>query len=121
LGKLEFADARLMLGMGLDVAVATDFNPGSSMVDSLLVVSSLACSFMKMTPAEVLLGMTIKAAKAVSREDAIGSIRAGKQADLVLFSIPDFRYIPYHFGGDMVRAVIKKGRVVFDRDAQEAS
>ncbi len=121
LGKLEFADARLMLGMGLDVAVATDFNPGSSMVDSLLVVSSLACSFMKMTPAEVLLGMTIKAAKAVSREDAMGSIRTGKQADLVLFSIPDFRYIPYHFGGDMVRAVIKKGRVVFDRDAQEAS
>jgi imidazolonepropionase len=121
LGKLEFADARLMLDMGLDVAVATDFNPGSSMVDSLLVISSLACSFMKMTPAEVLLAMTKKAARAVSREAAIGSITAGKQADLVLFSIPDFRYIPYHFGGDMVRAVIKKGRVVFNRDAQEAS
>jgi imidazolonepropionase len=121
LGKLDFADARSMLDIGLDVAVATDFNPGSSMADSLTVISSLACSFLKMTPAEVLLGMTIKAARALSRDGRIGSIKAGKQADLVLFSIPDFRYIPYHFGGDMVRAVVKQGNVLFDRGAQETS
>lgn len=119
LGKLEFTDARSILDIGLDVALATDFNPGSSMVDSLLLISSLACSFMRMTPAEVLLGMTIKAARALLRDDRIGSIRAGKQADLVLLSAPDFRYVPYHFGGDMVRAVVKKGYVVFDSDTQE--
>jgi imidazolonepropionase len=112
LGKPSFADARAMLGLGLDVAVATDFNPGSSMVDSLLLVATLACSFMRMTPAEVILGLTIKAAKAVAREDLIGSIRIGKQADMVVFDVPDYRYIPYHFGGDIVHTVIKKGRVV---------
>jgi imidazolonepropionase len=116
LGTTHFADARSMLEMGLDVGVATDFNPGSSMVDSLLLVSSLACSFMRMTPAEVILGLTVNAAKAVARQDRIGSIEPGKQADLVIFDIPDYRYIPYHFGGDIVRTVIKKGGVVVKRE-----
>ena len=115
LARLEFADARSILDMGLDVAVATDFNPGSSMVHSLLIVSSLACSFMRMTPAEVILAMTSGAAKAVGRQDKIGSIAPGKQADLVLVDVPDFRYIPYHLGGDIVRTVVKNGRVAFDR------
>ena len=115
LGKLEFADARAMLEMGLDVAVATDFNPGSSIVHSLPIVSSLACSFMKMTPAEVLLAITVRAAKAVGREDRIGSIKPEKQADLVLLGVPDFRYLPYHLGGEVVRTVVKNGDVVFDK------
>jgi imidazolonepropionase len=115
LGRPSFTDARAMLDLGLDVAVATDFNPGSSMVDSLLLVSTLACSFLRMTPAEVILGLTIRAAKAVAREDVVGSIKVGKQADLVVFDVPDYRYIPYHFGGDIVRTVLKRGRVVIDR------
>lgn len=114
LAKLEFADARRMLGLGLDVAIATDFNPGSSMVDSLPIVSGLACSFMKMAPADAILGMTISGAMAIGRQGLVGSIVRGKKADLVLFGIPDFRYIPYHFGGDMVRMVVKDGHVVFD-------
>lgn len=114
LGKTEFADSRRMFDLGMDVAVATDFNPGSSMVDSLLVVSSLACSFMGMTPAEVLLALTAKAARAVDRESEIGSITPGKRADIVVFQAPDFRYIPYHLGGDIVGTVIKRGRVVCD-------
>ncbi len=115
LGRPEFTDARTMIDMGLDVAVATDFNPGSSMVHSLLIVSSLACSFMKMTPAEVILAMTVGGAKAVGRQDRVGSIAPEKQADLVLVEVPDFRYVPYHLGGDIVRTVIKNGIVVFDR------
>jgi imidazolonepropionase len=114
LARPEFADARSILDMGLDVAVATDFNPGSSMVHSLIVVSSLACSFMRMTPAEVILAVTAGAARAVGRQDRIGSIAPGKQADLVLLDAPDFRYIPYHLGGDIVRTVVKNGSVVFD-------
>ncbi len=119
LGKMQFSDARLMLGMGLDVAVATDFNPGSSIVNSLPIVSSLACSFMKMSAAEVVLGMTISAARAVCRHDRVGSMKPGKQADMVLFAIPDFRYIPYHLGGDIVARVLKRGHIVFDSSTQD--
>ncbi|MFC1800174.1 imidazolonepropionase [Candidatus Eisenbacteria bacterium] len=114
-GKCDFADARRMIEMGIDVAVGTDFNPGSSMVDSLLIVSSLACSFMKLTPAEAILGITKHAARAIDRGDSIGAVAPGMQADLVLFEAPDFRYVPYHFGGDIVHAVIKKGKTVFSK------
>jgi imidazolonepropionase len=109
-----------MLDLGLDIAVATDFNPGSSMVSSLPVISSLACSFMHMTPAQAILGVTRHAARALGRQETIGTISPGKQADLVLFEIPDFRYIPYHLGGDIVEAVIKAGDVVYNR-TQEIS
>jgi imidazolonepropionase len=114
LGRSEFADARGMLDMGLNVAIATDFNPGSSIVHSLPIVSSLACSFMKMTPAEAILAITRQGARAVGREDRIGSIAPDKQADLVILGVPDFRYVPYHLGGEVVRTVIKNGNVVFD-------
>ncbi len=114
-GKCTFADARRMIEIGVDVAIATDFNPGSSMVDSLLIVSSLASSFMKMTPAEVILGITKHAARAIDRSDSIGGIGPGMQADLVFFEAPDFRYIPYHLGGDIVDAVMKKGKMVFSK------
>jgi imidazolonepropionase len=114
-GKCDFADAKRMIELGVEVAIGTDFNPGSSMVDSLLIVSSLACSFMKLTPAEAILGITRHAARAIDRGDSIGAIAPGMQADLVLFEAPDFRYVPYHFGGDIVHAVIKKGRIVFSK------
>ncbi len=119
LGNLQFADARKMLGMGLEVALATDFNPGSSMVHSLPIVSSLACSFMKMTPAEAILAVTSGGAKALGRESKIGRLTPGRQADIVLFDIPDFRYIPYHLGGATAKMVIKKGREVYMRDPKE--
>jgi len=115
LGKCEFADARGMVEMGLDVAVGTDFNPGSSMTDSLILMSSLACSFMRLSPEEAILAITLKAARALDREGSIGSIRPGKRGDVVLFDVPDFRYIPYHFGGDVVKSVIKNGAVVWER------
>jgi imidazolonepropionase len=118
LARARFADARRILDLGLDVALATDFNPGSSMVNSLPVISSLACSFMRMTPSEAILGLTRNAARAIGREAEIGSISPGKVADLVLFRIPDFRYIPYHLAGDIVGTVIKGGKAVYN-SAQE--
>jgi imidazolonepropionase len=114
LAQPRFADARSILDLGLDVALATDFNPGSSMLSSLPIVSSLACSFMKMTPSEAILGMTKYAAAALGRADSLGRLSPGMKGDLVLFRIPDFRYIPYHLGGDIVRTVIKEGSVVFN-------
>jgi imidazolonepropionase len=119
-GKCDFADARRMIELGVDVAIGTDFNPGSSMVDSLLIVASLACSFMRLTPAEAILGITRQAARAIGRDGSVGSLAPGMQADLVLFDAPDFRYVPYHFGGDIVHAVIKKGKTVFSK-AQDAA
>ena len=119
LGKPDFADARGMVDMGLSVAIGTDFNPGSSMTGSLPLMSSLACSYMGLTPEEAVLGMTINAASAVGREAGLGSIKPGKQGDLVLLSIPDFRYIPYHFGGDIVARVIKRGASVWERRLAE--
>jgi imidazolonepropionase len=111
----SFADARKMRNLGLAVALATDFNPGSSMVSSLPVISSLACSFMHLSPSEAILGMTRHAARALGREDKIGSISPGKQGDLVLFRIPDYRYIPYFLAGDIVETVVKDGLVVFNK------
>jgi imidazolonepropionase len=110
-----FADARKMIDLGLSVALATDFNPGSSMVSSLPVISSLACSFMRLSPAEALLGMTRYAARALGREDRIGSISPGKEADLAIFRVGDFRYIPYYLAGDILETVVKSGRVVFNK------
>jgi imidazolonepropionase len=121
LGRPEFANARRMLALGLDVALATDFNPGSSIVHSLPIVSSLACSFMRLKPAEAIRAMTLGGAKALGRGDTIGSISAGKRADLVLFDVPDFRYIPYHVGGARPVAVIKDGRVIRRIDPEEAN
>jgi imidazolonepropionase len=116
----KFADARLMLGAGLDLALATDFNPGSSMVHSLPLISSLACSFMRLTPAEAILAITWGGARALRREATVGSLSVGKQADLVLFEAPDFRYIPYHLGGAAPRMVIKSGEVACRPDLEEA-
>jgi imidazolonepropionase len=116
----EFADARLMFDMGLDVALATDFNPGSSMVHSLPLVSSLACSLMRLAPAEAIFAMTWGGARALRRETAVGSLSPGKRADLVLFDVPDFRYIPYHLGGATPTMVIIGGEVAYRRDLEEA-
>jgi imidazolonepropionase len=121
LGRLEFADARKMLSMGLRVALATDFNPGSSIVHSLPIVASLACSFMHLTPAEAILAMTRGGARALGREDSIGGLSGGKRADLALFDVPDFRYIPYHVGGALPNMVIKDGAVIHARDREEAN
>jgi len=121
LGRAEFADARKMISLGLRVALATDFNPGSSIVHSLPIVASLACSFMHLTPAEAILAMTLGGARALGRESSIGALSAGRRADVALFDVPDFRYIPYHVGGAMPKTVIKDGAVIHTRDREEAN
>lgn len=115
LASAEFADARLMLDVGLDVALATDFNPGSSMVHSLPVISSLACSFLHLAPAEAIRAITWGGARALRRETLVGSLAPGMLADLVLFDVPDFRYIPYHLAGAAPELVVKGGAVAFEK------
>lgn len=108
----QYAPARKMIREGVPVALASDFNPGSSPVNSLQVVMGIACRQLKMTPAEVISAVTINAAHAIGRAADVGSIEKGKKADMAVFDAPTYQYLPYRFGTNLVETVIKNGRVV---------
>lgn len=112
LGNKTYARARDMIEAGLPVALATDFNPGSCNCDSMPFVMTLACLQMKMTPAEALAAATINAAAAINMENRVGSISGGKQADLLIWDIPSYKYIPYHIGSSFPEIVIRNGRII---------
>lgn len=115
LGLTRYAPARAMIEADLAVALATDFNPGSSPTPSMQMILSIACTQMRMTPAEAIAAATINAAYSLERGERIGSLEAGKQADVVVFDCADYRQIPYLFGVNHALVVIKSGRVVVDR------
>ncbi len=112
LGLQRYAPARKMLDAGLPVALASDFNPGSCMTESMPLMMTLGCIYLKMLPEEVWLATTVHAAKAVSRNGIIGSIEQGANADIVIWNIPNYKYLPYHFGVNLVDQVIKNGKIV---------
>ncbi len=112
LGK--YANARKMIEKGIRVALATDYNPGTCPTENLQTIMTFACFGMKLSPEEILKGMTINAAYAVDRASEIGSIEAGKKADLVIFDAPNWDYVIYHFGINHVDKVIKNGVIVVD-------
>lgn len=107
-----YARARDMIAAGVPVAAATDYNPGSCPSLNLQLVMNLACWNYRMRPEEVLTAVTLNAAAAISRADRIGSLEVGKQADLVIWNAPNLDYIFYRFGENLVKTVIKKGRIV---------
>lgn len=111
MGK-NYAPARAMIEGGVAVALASDFNPGSSPVNSLQIVMGIACRQLKMMPAEVISAVTINAAHALGRADSVGSLEAGKKADLVIFDAPNYRYLMYRFGTNLAEKVIKSGKIV---------
>ncbi len=104
--------ARKLLSGGCEVAIATDFNPGSAMTQDLQMMLTLACTLYKMTPAEALRSVTLGAARALGRTD-IGQLAVGKRANLALFDVPHYQYIPYHFGKNHVEAVLLDGNFVY--------
>jgi len=110
---LDYAPARRLIEAGVPVALASDCNPGTCPTENLPLIGSLACTQMKMLPAEVVCALTLNAAAAVGRSDRLGSIEVGKQADLIICDIPDYRQLLYHFGVSHVWRVIKRGRVVY--------
>jgi imidazolonepropionase len=99
IGSQKYAPARAMIAAGLAVVIATDFNPGSSPTVSMAMVMSLACTQMKMTPAEALTAATINAACSLDLQHEVGSLEAAKVADFVMHEASDYREIPYWFGG----------------------
>jgi imidazolonepropionase len=112
---LPYPPARRLIDGGAAVALATDFNPGTSPTLSMTLMLSLACTQMRMTPAEAITAATFNAAHAVGRGDRLGSLEPGKQADLAIFDATDFREIPYYFGMNNCWMTVKKGQVVFQR------
>jgi imidazolonepropionase len=108
------APARRLLDAGVPVAFATNYNPGSSMVESLPLVLSIACTQMKVTPSEALVGATSTAAAALRREKRLGRIEAGMDADLVVLDAPRVDQWLSEVGRGSVRTVLKRGRVVYE-------
>jgi imidazolonepropionase len=111
------APARKLIERGVKVALASDCNPGTCPTENLPLIGTMACTQMKMLPAEVVTALTLNAAAAVGRADRLGSIEVGKQADLVIWDVPDYRQLFYHFGDQHAWRVIKRGRVVYAADA----
>jgi imidazolonepropionase len=110
---VPYAPARRLIDRGLAVALATDCNPGTCPTENLLLVGTMACTQMRMSPAEVVSALTINAAAALRLSDQVGSIEVGKQADIVIFDSPNYQHLFYHFGVNHVWRVIKRGRVVY--------
>jgi len=112
LGLAHYAPARKLIDAGAIVALATDFNPGTSPTLNLQMVLSLACTQMSMTPAEAICAATINPAYSLRRADRIGSLEIGKYADLAGFSVEDYREIPYYFGVNHCWRTMKRGTIL---------
>jgi len=116
LGEKHYAPARKLIENGAAVALATDFNPGTSPTLNMQFVLSLACTQMRMTPAETIVAATINGAGAIRRQDRLGSIEAGKQADLAIYDVADYREIPYFAAVNFCVATFKRGELVYEQD-----
>jgi imidazolonepropionase len=117
---LPYARARRMVELGVPVALATDFNPGTSPTYAMPMAIALACLAMRLQPAEAIAAATINAAHAIGMAEEVGSLEAGKAADLVVLDVPDFRELAVAFGTNPVAAVVKRGRLVWQSRSWEA-
>ncbi|MBA3973231.1 MAG: imidazolonepropionase [Candidatus Solibacter sp.] len=113
LGLNRYAPARKLIDLGAAVALATDFNPGSSPTPSLPLVMSLACAQMRMSPAEAMTAVTVNAAAALRRAESAGMLESGRAADFCIFNVQDYREIPYYLGANLLRTAYRAGGPVF--------
>ncbi|MDE3056940.1 MAG: imidazolonepropionase [Bacteroidota bacterium] len=107
-----YAPARSIIEAGIPLAIATDFNPGSTMCFSMPMMMTIACTQMNMTPEEAITAATLNGAAALGLSGELGSIEAGKQADIVLYDVPQYRFLPYHYAFNHVWRVVKNGTVL---------
>ncbi len=112
LGLRGYPPARALIDAGAAVAIATDFNPGTSPTYSMQMVLSLACTEMRMSPAEAIAAATINGAHAILCADRTGSLEPGKQADLLVLNVSDYRELPYYFGVNNVHLTMKRGAIL---------
>ncbi len=111
----EYAPARKMIELEIPIALATDLNP-NCWTESMQMIIALACYHMKLSPAEALTAATINSACAIDRQDQIGSLEIGKKADIIIFDVPNYNYIPYQFGVNLVSKVIKNGKILVNNN-----
>jgi imidazolonepropionase len=114
LAESEYTPASAILDAGGILALATDLNPGTAWCESMQFAIALACRTMRLTPSQAIAASTINAAAALQRADRIGSLEAGKQADLILLDVDDYRHLGYRFGTNLVSTVIKRGRILIE-------
>jgi imidazolonepropionase len=108
----RYAPARALIDAGAIVSLSTDCNPGSSMTESMSTVIQLATLQMKMTVEESLTAATLNGAHSLQMAGDTGSIEVGKRADIVLIDAPNYLHLVYHFGVNLVRAVMRDGQFV---------
>lgn len=111
LAEGPYTPAKKLLEANAMLALATDCNPGTSWNESMQFAIALACRYMKLTPAQAIAASTINSAHAIRRADTIGSIEVGKQADMLILSVSDYRQVGYRYGTNLVKQIIKRGRV----------
>jgi imidazolonepropionase len=111
LHEAEYTPAKEIIAQGGLLALASDLNPGTAWCGNMQFVIALACRAMRLTPAQALAAATINAAAAIRREDVLGSIHPGKQADLLVLAVDDYRHLAYRFGGSLVQDIFKKGKL----------
>jgi imidazolonepropionase len=107
----EYANARNMIDIGIPISIATDLNP-NCWTESMQFIIQLACLKMKMTPAEAITAATYNGACAIGLNDRIGSLEIGKKADVIILDCPNYIFIPYHFGINLVDKIIKNGKII---------
>jgi imidazolonepropionase len=112
LAEPYYTPAKAILDAGGLLSLATDLNPGTAPCESMQFAIAVACRYMRLTPAQAIAAATINAAAAIGRADRVGSLEPGKQADLLVLSVPDYRHLGYRFGTNLVEKVIKQGRLV---------
>jgi imidazolonepropionase len=108
----HYTPAKAILEAGGLLAIATDLNPGTAWCESMQFAIALACRALRLTPAQAIAAATINAAAAIARDERIGSLEPGKQADLLVLSVSDYRHLGYRFGGNLVEKVMKRGEWV---------
>ncbi len=110
LAEREYTPAQEILSSDGLLALATDLNPGTAWGGDMQFAIALACRYMRLTPAEAIVAATLNAAAAIKRADRIGSIEPGKQADLLILNVADYRHLGYRFANNLVHTVIKRGK-----------
>ena len=113
LAEREYTPAQAILDAGGLLALATDLNPGTAWGGDMQFTIALACRYLRLTPAQAIVAATLNAAAAINRADTIGSLEPGKQADLLILNVSDYRQLGYRFATNLVQTVIKRGEVVF--------
>jgi imidazolonepropionase len=112
LAEQDYTPAKAILEANGLLALASDLNPGTAWCGNMQFTIALACRFMRLTPAQAIAAATINAAAAIQRDALIGSLEVGKQADLIILSVDDYRHLGYRFGTNLVHKVLKHGRLI---------